>query len=176
MAELLTWLSAYSLPVVLLLILGAAALLIARQVIETAIKAQFDRYGKELSLRLERRSRFEEKIALDQYLAATKLFAEMHNISTELNRVRKGQKVANLYSGNELVPLTKVFVEMEAQRFLLGPTLFPILQSFALALLAWANALNDPEKLAEVGRAADSFQDAAGRIFGIDRVHRSFDE
>jgi hypothetical protein len=111
------WFTAYSLPVVILLLFGAALVYVLQAATEKAIATQFDRYAKEVTLRLERRSRFKEKILLDQYLAVTEIFSKLDRIATDLNRHRHGNKIPGLFRGVEVVPLSEVFGELNAKRY-----------------------------------------------------------
>ena len=65
--SILDWLTKYSPPVVLLLALGGMFIFVSKQVTENVITANFEKYKKEVELRLQRRSNFEERVLLDRY-------------------------------------------------------------------------------------------------------------
>jgi hypothetical protein len=140
METLIAWLQSYSLPVTVLLLIGAALLFVMKLVTERAVEAQFSRLTKEVELRLEQRSRFEEKIMLDQYAAASKTFAQIQAVATSVNRYLHGQPTEGLFKGTDLVPLTEVYEAIEAQRYLLGERLCELLEQLAGCVLRLANA------------------------------------
>ncbi len=72
MDAILKWLSAYSLPVVILLAIGGAFLFVFQKIAEKAVAQAFDRHAKALELRLTRRSAFEEKILTDRYAGSAR--------------------------------------------------------------------------------------------------------
>ena len=90
MDAILKWLSAYSLPVVILLAIGGAFLFVFQKVAEKAVAQAFDRHAKALELRLTRRSAFEEKLLTDRYAALVELNGRLDQFMTILNRIRSG--------------------------------------------------------------------------------------
>ncbi|MGY1804808.1 hypothetical protein ACI78T_16115 [Blastococcus sp. SYSU D00922] len=158
MDALLTWLADYSLPVVVLLAVGAVFLFAARTVVEKAVSARLDAYAEELKLRLGRRSGFEEKILTDRYVAFLDLFTRLQRITTELNRAQHGQPLPEGFLvGGDLVPLTAVYEELNVQELLLGPRLHTALTDAAAAVLQLANGDDDGwlPAVARLERAAD---------------------
>ena len=91
MDAILKWLSAYSLPVVILLAIGGAFLFVFQKIAEKAVAQAFDRHAKALELRLTRRSAFEEKLLTDRYAALVELNGRLDQFMTILNRIRSGQ-------------------------------------------------------------------------------------
>jgi len=140
MITLVQWLQTYSLPVVLLLVLGAALAFVVKLVVERALDARFGRLAKDIELRLERMSRFQEKVLLDRYLAAGEVFSQIQQVATAVNRYLNGQEVEGLFRGKELAPLTSVYEVLDAKRYLLGDELCRILEELASVVLALANA------------------------------------
>ncbi|MFZ3167621.1 MAG: hypothetical protein WA130_08400 [Candidatus Methanoperedens sp.] len=69
----------YSTIAAILLASGSAFIFIIKIVTEKAISSQFDKHDKEMGLRLERRSRFEEAILLYRYrlICKTEVFEEL---------------------------------------------------------------------------------------------------
>ena len=49
----------------------------------------------------------------------TQLQLRLGSIGTDLNRMRSGIEVDGLMKGKEVVPLSEVYVELQAKRFLL---------------------------------------------------------
>ena len=145
MELLIEWLGQYSAPIIVLLASGAALLFAMRTVTEKAVAAQIERYQKEITLRLERRSRFEERVLLDQYTTVGELLGRMVRVTTDLNRRAHGVDVEGLYHGNELVPLTAVYEDLSSKRYLLGERFHPLLLQLANTVLALANARDDAQ-------------------------------
>src|SRR5262245_8473432 len=113
MEAILKWLSAYSLPVVILLAIGAAFLFVFQKIAEKAVAQAFDRHAKALELRLTRRSAFEEKLLTDRYLALVELNGRLGQFLTTINRIRSGQPAPKGFYAEghrrEVVPLTAIF-------------------------------------------------------------------
>ncbi len=140
MGTLLDWASQYSAPVLVLASLGAALIFVLKLVTERAVAAQFDRHAKELELKLERRSEFEEQALLDRYKLVCEFAQRLARITTDLNRVSHGQEVEDLYSGSELVPLTAVYEDLSARRFQLSEAFHQFFTRQANVVMALANA------------------------------------
>lgn len=141
MDAILKWLSAYSLPVVILLAIGGAFLFVFQKIAEKAVAQAFDRHAKALELRLTRRSAFEEKILTDRYLALLELNGRLHQFLTTLNRMRSGQPAPEGFYADghprEVVPLTAIFEDIEAKRLTLAEEFHELLvQKAQLALEA----------------------------------------
>jgi hypothetical protein len=84
--SILDWLTKYSPPIVLLIGLGAVFLFAFKNITENAISAQFDQYKKEVELRLQRRSNFEERILLDRYTILRDIQSRIQRVMTDLRR------------------------------------------------------------------------------------------
>ncbi|MBM3240376.1 hypothetical protein FJZ31_29185, partial [Candidatus Poribacteria bacterium] len=97
MNTVLQWASNYSIPVLVLLSSLAALIYVLQLVTGQAVKSQFDRYLKELELRLERRLDFEQYVLLERYKLTCEFAQRLSQIMTNLNRHRHGQEVENLY-------------------------------------------------------------------------------
>lgn len=173
MELILEWAKTYSAPVVALLAFGAALVYLFQKIIEKAIEAQFDTRNKRLELLLQRRSSFEEKILLDQYATVVDLQFRIKKIEADVNRLRHGMNVEGLMKGNDIVPLSEVYVELQAKRFLLKEQLYDLLVSEVRTLISFANA-KDP---AETSRCEQqilslntSLHDAMDAIFGTDKI------
>jgi hypothetical protein len=91
MEEILQWVDKYSAPVVVLLALGAVFAWILKELVEKTISSHLDHVYKEISLKLEKRSVFEEKVLMDQYLLVKDLQSKIENAATDLNRIRHGK-------------------------------------------------------------------------------------
>jgi hypothetical protein len=173
MPTLVQWLQTYSLPVALLLIIGAGLLFLVKLVIERTVETQFRKLSKEIELRLERRSRFEERILLDRYLAAGELFGQIQRASTSVNRHIHGYEVEGLFRGKELVPVTEFYEMLDAKTYLLGDELVGILDGLAEAVLSLASA-HTPEQQKEAAagyaRLRAEFHVQMSQTFGIDKI------
>ncbi len=171
--ELINWIRQYSIPVVILLACGAALVFVLRHVVEKAVDNQFEKRQKRLELLLERRSKFEEKVLLDQYEAVAKLQLKLASIGADINRMRSGIKVEGLMKGKDIVPLSEVYIELQAKRFLLKEGFYELLSKEADNLLTFGNA-NDPDEVSRLGREFlelnESFRKEMNLVFGIEKM------
>lgn len=173
MELILEWAKTYSTPVVVLLGFGAALVFVLRMIVEKAVEAQFDARNKRLELLLQRRSAFEEKILLDQYATVVDLQLRIKKIETDINRLRHGISVEGLMKGGDIIPLSEVYAELQAKRFMLKEQLYDLLVSEVTALISFANA-RDPAETSKCEQKIlslnTSLQDAMNAVFGIDRI------
>jgi len=171
--ELIKWVGQYSAPVVILLACGAALIFVFRYVVEKAVQSEFDKRNKRLELLLERRSNFEEKVLLDQYEVVIQLQLKLGNIGADLNRMHSGIEVEGLMKGKDIVPLSEVYIELQAKRFLLKEEFYNLLRKQADSLLALANA-KEPDEVSMLGREFlklnEMFREEMNRAFGIEQI------
>ena len=140
MTSILEWFEEYSFGIVLLLVLASALIYVIRIVVEKAVNARFDKYSTELALSLGRRSNFEERVLVDRYSAFTDLTTRLETIATEINRLRHGGTAEQGFLvGNEIVPLTRVYEDLESKRLLLGERLYGEVREAARITLHLAN-------------------------------------
>src|SRR5262245_54814198 len=85
MDSILNWLTKYSPPIVLLIAFCAVLIFLFKNMVEKAISAQFDQYKKEVDLRLQRRSNFEERMLLDRYTLVRDIQTRIGRVMTDLN-------------------------------------------------------------------------------------------
>jgi hypothetical protein len=137
--DILGWLTKYSPPVVLLLVLGGIFIFVSKQMIENTISAQFQQYKKEVELRLQRRSNFEERVLLDRYALLRDIHHKIGRVMTDLNRVRSGTTVEGLIRNNDIVPLTEVFELIEHNRYLITERFREILGGQAQLAIKYAH-------------------------------------
>lgn len=173
---IIEWLSKYSWPVVTVLVLGAAFLFLIKYITEKALDNKFKQYETELTLRLERRSRFEEKLLLDQYLLVTELFHKINRVATDLNRHRRGITVEGLLNKGDIVPLTQVYEELSSKRYLLGHRFHDVLSRLSAVVLKIAQDSGAASKQleAEYLSLIDEFNRIATQEFGIESIQRGF--
>lgn len=173
MEVILSWLSRYSAPIVVLLAIGAGLLYLTKIVTEKAVASEFDRRMKVLTLAIERRSRFEEKILLDRYELVRNLETRVESVATNLNRVRHGISVPNLIVKGDVVPLTEVFEQLSLNKYLLADPFYGILDQQASILLKMANE-SDPVRLQELQneykRLRGEFERAMDHVFRISSI------
>lgn len=172
MPVILDWLGSYSGPVVVLIVLGAGFLFVARTVVERGVDAGITARVEKGRLRLGRRSAFEERVLTDRYLAFQDLFARLQGVTTTLNRIDHGQSppdgfFEDLPSRREIVPLTAVFEDLSTKEPILGPRLHSALEGTAQAALALANSAEDIEHWMSARRALLS---AAEHEFGLSKI------
>jgi hypothetical protein len=173
MAEILTWLEKYSAPVVVLLVLAGALLYVLKLTTEKAISAEFNRYTKDLELKLERRSNFEERILLERYSLLRDIDSRFGTITTDINRLRAGQAVGGLYDENEIVPLTTVFELLNTNRYLLTDSMQKLMLKRANNVLSIANAKTDnalQQASQEMLALQNEFHAMMVDAFALDRI------
>ena len=173
MNQILSWLTDYSPAVVAVLAFGSALVYVLKIVTEKAISTEFDRYKKEIELKLERRSNFEEKILLDRYTSVVDLQTRIGRVMTDLNRLRHGTEVEGLIKDNDIVPLTAVFELLAANRYLITERFHKILWDESQILIMLANE-KDPNRVSThqssyVG-LQEVFYKAMNEEFGIDKI------
>jgi len=172
--SILTWLTKYSPPVVLLIALGGTFIFIAKQIMENTISAQFQQYKKELELRLQRRSNFEERVLIDRYTMVRDIHHKIGRVMTDLNRRRSGTSIEGLIRNGDIVPLTEVFEMISLNSSLITARFTEVLSSQAQLAIKYANT-NDPKgvsKLASDYTELDrAFNQAMNDNFGLDRIN-----
>jgi hypothetical protein len=172
MTDILDWLSSYSGPVVVLILLGAGFLFVAKAVVERGVDAAMSTRVERDRLQLGRRSAFEERVLIDRYVAFQDLFARVQRVTTILNGIARGQEppdgfFAELGQGRDIVPLTAVFEDLSTKEPILGPRLHAALQLTAQAALHFANSTEDVAGWMEGRRA---LLGAAEEEFGLSRI------
>lgn len=151
MTELISWMKEYSPPIVLALAGLAAIIFVLQKVVEKAIETSFEQKKKDFELFLERRSTFWEKVLAERYTLVTGLLTRLEKIATNLNRIRTNHPVPSGFKqGNEIVPLTEVFEDIEIHRLLLSDHYHDLFYSLARLTLDIANA-TDNAAWAELG-------------------------
>ena len=173
MDSILSWITKYSPPIVLLIALGAVLVFLLKNVTEKVISAQFDQYKKEVDLRLQRRSNFEERILLDRYMFVRDIQTRIVRVMTDLNRIRSGTEVDGLLRNGDIVPLTQVFELLANNRYLLTDRFHQILLSEAKLTIGFANArdVEEIKKLeSEYLKLQESFHHSMNEVFGIDKI------
>lgn len=174
MDQLINWAGQYSAPVVFLLAFGAALIFVFQHSVKKVVEAEFDKRHKRIELLLQRRSNFEEKVLLDRYEAVTKLQLKLANIAADLNRWRSGMKVEGLIKGKDIVPLSEVYIELGAKRFLLKEEFYDLLMKEADNRQMFAKA-GEPDQLSRLDRQFlklnETFREEMNRAFGIDRIN-----
>ena len=173
MNQILSWLTQHSPSVVTLLAFGAALVYVLKSTTEKVISTEFDRYKKEIELKLERRSKFEEKILLDRYSSVVDLQTRIGRVMTDLNRQRHGTEVEGLMKNNDIVPLTDVFERLAANRYLITERFHKILWDESQLLILIANEKNTDQILTHQNNylgLQGEFYSAMNDVFGIDKI------
>ncbi|KRR21335.1 hypothetical protein CQ14_06710 [Bradyrhizobium lablabi] len=173
MDNILGWLTKYSPPVVLLLALGGIFIFVSKQVTENAISAQFEQYKKEVELRLQRRSNFEERVLLDRYVLVREIHAKIATVMTDLNRAKSGTEVKGLFQGTDIVPLTTAFELIEQNRHLITERFRKILRDQAVLAMEYANIQDTDALKRHVSNYQEldaTFDRAMNEVFGLDRI------
>lgn len=173
MEVILEWAKDYSAPVVLLLAFGAALLFVFQRLAEKSVESMFERRNQRIELLLRRRSSFEEKVLTDRYSAVAELALRLGKIGADLNRLHHGKDVPGLLDGDEIVPLTEVYIDLEARRFLLGESFHALLREQARCLLHMANVRDEAAKV-QVSQdylaACAHLREEMNRNFGLDSI------
>ena len=137
------------------------------------VKAVINRSSKELELKLERRSEFEQQILLERYKLVCEFAQRLSQITTDLNRAYHGKKVEGLFDGNEVVPLTAVFEDLAAKKFQLSEQFHRYFYRQAQVVLSLAN-LEDKESRRDTEskylQNLAQLTEMANAEFGTDKV------
>jgi hypothetical protein len=143
-SDLLSWLKEYSPGVVALIVIGGVAVWVLKQTVEHAITKSFDAHAKELELGLERRSAFKDKVLTERFTRITELSARLERVMTNLNRLRLGGAAPDGFKkGNEIVPLTEIFEDLNINRLTLTEEFHRLLVRKAKLAHDAANAHDD---------------------------------
>jgi len=171
--NILDLLTKYSPTAVLLLLLGGGFIFITKQVTENAISAQFEQYQKEIDLRLQRRSNFEERVLLDRYALVRDIHTRIGKTMTNLNRVKSGATVPGLVQNGDIVPLTESFELIEQNRYLITERFRQILSNQGQVAIKYANT-KDAEAteklLSDYVKLEQDFDQAMNEVFGLDKI------
>jgi len=114
-------------------------------VTEKTIEAEFSRLTKEINLKLERRSQFEQYVLLERYKLISEFASRLNQIGTNLKRVRSGKVVKGLIDEKEIVPLTLVYEDLASKRFQLSEKFHSFFVAQAGNVMRIANAKTDEE-------------------------------
>jgi hypothetical protein len=174
MTQLLDWLSTYSPPIVLLIVLGAGLLFVIKLIVEKTIAAQFDAKAKVFETLIKRRSAFEEKVLTERFALVTGLSARLERIMTTLNRSRAGHpEPEGFRRQGEIIPLTEVYEDLEIHRLVLGEEFYRLF-SFGAKLAIRVAQPHSPEVWAKTGeewiRLREDIRLAADATFGISMI------
>jgi hypothetical protein len=140
-----------------ILALGAAFVFILQNVTEQAISSEFDRRLEEMTLLIERRSRFEEKVLLDKYVKVTELQSKIERVTM----------------GGPTEPLNEVMRDAVAYRYLIGDKFFKLFVDEKNLLFEIADE-KDSARREELGNKYQNFRQSFSQLlnehFGIDRI------
>ena len=173
MGTLLDLAATWSLPALALAALLAGTLYLIRAAVDRSIATAFDRRAREMTLALERRSRFAETVLVERYQYVSACLIRLSEISTDINRHRAGQTVPGLIEAGELVPLTALMAEMSGRRHVLTARFASPLDRLAQTLLAAVNAPDGDAYAAAAGRFSQglrALQDEVTASFGLDAL------
>ncbi len=131
MEQILKWLSEYSWPVVLLLVVGAIFIYLVKLITEKAVSNEFDKVKKMTELVLEKRSNFQEKVLLDRYNVAVRIHSKIAAEATNAGRVRGGQDLATITENGKIVGLNEVFELLSNNKYLLPRQIYDALYARA---------------------------------------------
>ncbi|WP_114748911.1 hypothetical protein [Pleomorphovibrio marinus] len=173
MEDILNWVSTYSPPIILLIALGASLIYIIKQVTEKAINHQFDKYKKEVELKLERRSSFEERVLIDRYTLIKEIQTKLGSIATNLNRIKSGQKIDGFIVNSDIVPLTEVLETLTVNKYVITVKFHQLFWEQSQLLIKLANA-KDSNNMAmltsEYQKLMDRFYHEMNEMFNIDKI------
>jgi hypothetical protein len=163
----------YSAPIVLLIAFSSAMIYVLKLVVEKTVSTHFDRYSKEIELKLNRRSEFEQKVLLDRYELVSDLANRIERVASDLNRARHGIEVQGLFEKGDLVPLSVIFEDLVSKRYLLTERFYQFFWNQSQVVLKIANA-KDKSSLEELTqqyiRNREKFIRAVNKVFGIDKI------
>jgi hypothetical protein len=121
---------------------------VAEKAAEKAVEHTFAKAQKDYELSAGRRSAFVQRVLTDRWEAVDDLFERLQRIATNLNRARTGHAVpADFFDagakGQDVVPLTAVFDDLQIKRLLLGEKFYEFLVKRAELVLAVAQFLDN---------------------------------
>lgn len=176
MNQVLTWIETYSPVTVFLLIFISISAFLLRQTAEKAISTQFEKYSKDVELRLERTSKFKEQILLDSYKVSIELEACLLNINLNLARAVKGNAPSGFIVNGEIQSLSDLTYKLNTERYLLPPKICKILGIQRDILFKMVDAFNqkDSDLLSELDnnfmKQSDYFQHQMTKCFGLGKL------
>lgn len=178
METIIGWIASYSLPVVILLIFGACLVYVLKEVTAKSVSSALDRYAKEVELRLERRSEFEQRVLIDRYILVKELSTRLESVLTNIRRRHGGHPVPEGFfvegpGFRDIPPLTEIFQDLEVHRVVITDAFYRHLSGIAKGALKFANAQNKSEAesvMNEIMMGREAFQAEFNEHFGIDRI------
>lgn len=176
MSEIISLLKDYSPAVAIMLAIAGALLYVLKLIVERAVASSFDTRAKMLELSLQRRSAFEEKVLTDRFALVTDLSTRLQRIMTDYNRIRSGQPAPEgFYSGNEIVPLTRIYEDLEIHRLVLTEEfheLFVRKADLALRIVNHQDPQEFQELLEQWGRSNADIRMHTEKVFGISQIRQ----
>jgi len=135
----------YSPPVAILIVVVLAIIYVLRTTVDKRIAQAFDEKAKAFEILFKRRSDFEDRVLTTRFTLVTELTSRLERVATNLNRLSSGvEPDPEFMKGNEVVPLTALFEEIQIHRLVLTEDLYKLLNRRAQIALELANA-GDPE-------------------------------
>ncbi len=163
----------YSAPIILMIAFSSAVVYVLKLVIDKTVSTHFDRYTKEIELRMNRRSEFEQKVLLDRYELVSEIANRIERVTTDLNRARHGAEVKGLFDKGDIVPLTEIFEDIASKRYLLTEQFYQLFLNQCQVVLKIANA-KDKSCLEQLTRKylsnREEFTKLVNEVFGIDKI------
>lgn len=176
MSEIISLLKDYSPAVAILLAAAGGLLYVLKLIVERAVASSFDARAKMLELSLQRRSAFEEKVLTDRFALVTDLSARLQRLTTDYNRTRLGQPAPEgFYKGNEIVPLTRLFDDLEIHRLVLTEEFYELFVREAQLTLRWVNAHEPLESKTveeQLLRTKADIRVHAETVFGMSQIRQ----
>lgn len=177
MDEIIKWVTTYSPPIVLLLLLCGGLLYLLKVWTEKFIATEFDKHKKAVELALENRSSFEQKILLDRYMMIRKIQTKIGKNMTNINRVRHGATIEGFIvqtgMSNDIPSLTEVFETLAVNRYLITEKFHDIFwrqSQLAMRFLNEKDKIRSKELEDEYLELLASFYREVNAMFDLEKI------
>lgn len=168
--ELLTQNSPFFIIMFLVLV---STIYVIKLIFEKSLSQEFDKYKKSMELKLEKRSRFDEKILLDRYNLIRDIQAKQNKVLTNLNRIKHGIKVDNFIIGSEPVQMTEVYELLALNKIIITVPIHNKLTKQAELIMKIINekAINKSDKLEnDYLVMIEDLNFEMNQMFGLDKI------
>jgi hypothetical protein len=158
---------------------------VSGSVLSSVIAIMFHGRTKKIEAIVQQRSRFEEKVLTDKYTLLLDISVRLERVMSNLYRWRVGQSVPEAFfagtednarlTGKDVLPLSKICEDLQANKLLLGNGLFQLLWAQAQIAGAANNVAFDDaaaweQKWNEWDNGREKISKAADESFGISLI------
>jgi hypothetical protein len=117
-----------SFPAIVVLLGFLLMVLVIRLLIRHTIANAFEEQKKTFAILFKRRSDFEDRVIAARFTLVTELTSRLERVGTNLNRIYNGEEPdTGFMRGNDVVPLTAIFEDLQVHRLVLTEELHQLL-------------------------------------------------